>query len=173
MPSGAGNYSRAPLPVGTIRMRERARGHVCRFIKVRDNGPKASRWIPLARHWWEKNRGRVPPGKRVCHLDGDSLNDDPSNYGLLTPGDVIFIQLERDPAMALRNRKRCRAGTARSNRERAFARRLRELLPSKWYAVDVAARVVVNVPHRKRWQVYAAHGVALSLIHISEPTRPY
>lgn len=153
------DWSRAPMQVGTIRLRHKRGAKPCRMIKVRMDGPKPERWKEYARWWWEQNRGPVPAGKRVCHADGDTLNDAPDNLVLLTPGDVVFLAHERDPAMSRRNRRQASRATAQSNRERAACRRLREWLPSKWYPVDVAARVIHNTPFRKRWQCYAAHGL--------------
>ena len=153
------DWSRASLPVGTVRIRARKARVFVRFIKVSDVGPRKDQWTEFARWWWERNRGAVPDGKRVCHADGDTLNDDPANLVLLTPGDVVFLAHDRDPAMSRRNYARCRVATAVSNRERAACRRLREWLPSLWYPVDLARRVVHIAPVRKRWQVYRAFGV--------------
>lgn len=151
------DWSRDPLPVGTIRMRRKNGG--VRVIKIRMDGPRSRRWIQYARWWWEKNRGPVPAGKWVCHVDGNSLNDDPSNYALLTPGDVVFMAHDRDPKMSARNYAKASAATAYMNRQRALCRRMRgELNPRSWYAVDARKRLIYNLPKKKRWQVYAAFG---------------
>lgn len=156
-------YSRASLPLGTVRVRTH-NGKPTRFIKVSMDGRPQDRWTEFARHWWEANRGPVPAGKRVCHEDGDTLNDDPSNLVLLTPGDVVFLAHERDPRMSRRNRVACGKATAAANRERAVCRRLREWLPSKWYPVDLANRVIHNVPVRKRWEAYRAADPSLAAV---------
>src|SRR5258706_866663 len=147
------------VPVGTISIRKASSGVKVRMIKVRDGGPISGRWIDFARFWWLENRGPVPDGKRVCHLDGNTLNDDPSNFGLLTPGDVIFLAHERDPKMSERNRRNCSDATAEMNRMRGLIGRATGWLPSLWYAVDFARKLIHNEPHRERWRVYQAAGV--------------
>ena len=129
-------------------------GHSTRFIKVRLDGPRKDQWKEYARWWWEQNRGPVPMGKRVCHADGNTMNDAPENLVLLTPGDVVFLAHDRDPAMSRLNFASMRKGAAESNRDRAAGRRMREWLPTCWYGVDVSRRLIVNAPVRKRWLVY-------------------
>jgi hypothetical protein len=158
----AKNWSREALPIGTVRIRQRGKGPRVRMIKVRDDGPSGSRWMQYARWWWLQNRGPVPAGKRVCHLDGDTLNDDPSNYRLLTAGDVVFMAHDRDPEMSRKNYAACRAATSEHNRLRARLRRMREWLPTRWYPVDLRAGVIVNQPRRQEWQAYQLAGVDVS-----------
>lgn len=150
---GKHNWSKEKLPLGTVRIRKK-NGKRWRMIKARHGGPISGRWVGLARHWWENNRGPVPDGMRVCHEDGDSLNDDPSNYVLLTAGDVVFVAHERDPEMSRRNYAACREATARMNREKAAIRRQKGWLDSRWYPVDQARRVIVNQPFKKAWMVH-------------------
>jgi len=139
------------LPVGSIVVRKQ-----CRFVKVRMTGPTQLRWMKFARWWWIHNRGPVPQGMRVGHLDGDSFNDHPANLALLTPGDIAFLAHDRDPAMSERNFAAMRKGVALFNREHAQFRRMTEWLRSKWYPVDIEARKIFNKPVRQRWQIYAA-----------------
>jgi len=146
-------HSRECLPVGAIVVR-RVKRRKMRYIKVRNSGPKQKRWRLYARWWWENNRGSVPDGKRVIHLDGDSMNDDPSNLDLGTPSDVAFLWHDRDPEGSERSYQLCGTATAASNRERAAIRRETSWLPSRWYPVEVATGAVVNSPVRRRWQVY-------------------
>jgi hypothetical protein len=148
------------LPIGTVRVRKRERRRVARMIKVREDGPVAGRWVEYARWWWETNRGPVPAGKRVCHANGDQLDDSPSNLVLLSADDVLMLAAERDPTMLTRNAANVAKAARRHNVERAMFRRLREWLPSKWYPVDFARRVIVNTPFAERWQVYQANGIA-------------
>jgi len=75
-------WSKEKLPVGTVRIRKHSKRVRARMIKIRDDGPKGRRWITWARWWWLNNRGPIPPGMRVTHRDGDSLNDDPDNLVL-------------------------------------------------------------------------------------------
>ncbi len=126
------------------------------------DGPQQHRWMKLARFWWLYHHGHVPEGKRVGHLDGDTTNDDPHNYALMTPGDVITLHHMNNPKWSERAHRAAAKGAARHNRERAAVHRLRHWLPTHWYAVDRARGQVLNVPHRERWQVYMAHGCTLS-----------
>jgi hypothetical protein len=153
-------YSRAEAPLGAVRERDAGNGQLVRMVKVRMDGPTGLRWIPYAKWWWERNRGPVPKGKRVCHADGVLLNDAPENLVLLTPGEVFRLYHRLDPAMSRRNRAACGRSAARRNREAARRRRLTTWLPSQWYAVDLWRRAIVNRPRRKRWMVYADHGFA-------------
>lgn len=65
------------LPVGTITIRVDSRsGNPYHLIKIAE--PKS--WQYLSRHVWEATRGRtVLPGFVIYHLDGISLNDEPTN----------------------------------------------------------------------------------------------
>ena len=147
-------YSRAKLPVGTVRIRK-AKRHKIRMIKVREDGPKQRHWVYLARHWWLANRGPIPPGMRVVHADGDTLNDDPANYVLASAGDVLWLAEERwYPGLYERKRRALAAATARCNRDRARVGRALRFMPSRWYPVDLRARLVVNQPLRSRAAIY-------------------
>lgn len=157
-------YSREKLPVGTVKVRTRGRRrYKVRMIKIRLDGLKSRRWINYARWWWEKNRGPIPAGFRVCHLDGDSMNDDPGNLGLLTPGDVVYLFHERDPEGSRRNYEKCRAGTAEWNRIRGRINRLFNWLPTMWYPVFPERGVICNDPYRSRRLLLIAWGVDLPL----------
>ncbi len=153
------NWSRRAAPIGTIRVRdELGRSPAVRYIKVRMDGPKQARWMEFARHFWEQLNGRVPPGKKVIHLDGNTLNDAVDNLALGDPGDSAFIWHDNNPAKSARNYAACRRGTIRSNIERARIHRDTSILESKWYPVDPIRQIVHMQPFRKRWQVYAAFG---------------
>ena len=157
---GHHNWSKACLPIGTIRIRTRREGrrtHSVRFIKVRVGGSKSSQWIPLARRTWELAYGPVPAGMRVCHMDGNTLNDDPANYGLLTAGEIIKLYHRLDPVMSEENRRggRRRELVADHNRLRGRILRATSFLPTRWYAVNVRDRVIHNRPFRSRRQLLA------------------
>lgn len=155
---GNTHYDRDPKPLGAVSRRRRKKC-VTRFVKVRMDGPISGRWIPFALWWWRTHRGPVPAGYRVAHLDGNTLNDDPSNFGLVTPGDVLFIAGERRPEMWEINRRRCSAATSQFNRDRAAIRRARELLPSCWYVLSREQRWLLNRPRRSRHQALLAAGI--------------
>lgn len=141
------------VPVGTIVIRRHNKSRA-RYVKVRMRGRQNERWRPYARWWWEQHRGPVPEGKRVLHADGDTLNDDPSNLILGTADDVLMLSRDWDPGLDDRNRINCARGAAESNRVRAMGRRIREWLPSRWYAVDHAGQIVVNDPKKKRAAIW-------------------
>lgn len=125
-------------------------------------GPPARRWERLALHWWRTNKGPVEGGKRVAHMDGDTMNDDPANYGLVDAGDILFLAGLRDPGMLERNRRSCGRGAAAFNSMRARIRRLSAWNMNRWYVADLARRVIFNVPHKEGWQAYASRGVPVS-----------
>lgn len=155
---GHQDWSKERLPVGTVRIRTRQRGQLqVRMIKIRDGGPRSRQWVNFARWWWEHNRGPIPPGKRVAHRDGDSLNDDPANLVLCSPGDVVYLWHDRDPKGSAANYRKLRPATAKHNRLRARVRRAVAWLPTRWYAVDTQRRIVVNDPRRVKGAVLAAH----------------
>jgi len=155
------DYSRAEAPLGTVRERDAGNGQRVRMVKVRMDGPVGRRWVQYARWWWERNRGPVPAGRRVCHADGDLMNDDPENLVLLTPGEVFNLYHRLDPEMSRRNHAACGRAAAARNAEAARVRRQTSWLPCRWYAVDLGRRVIFDgVPRRKRWMVYHDHGFA-------------
>lgn len=152
-------HSRDALPIGAVVVRRRRRpGHAkplkVRFIKVRNSGPPAKRWMRYARWWWLQNQGPIPNGMRVIHADGDSLNDDPSNYVLGEPADAAYLWHERDPSGSAENYRRCAEATREMNRARKSVRRAIGYVRTWWYPVDFTGRRVLNRAFRKRWMVY-------------------
>ena len=144
-------------PAGSVRIAKK-NGVKVRMIKIRTDGPPAKRWMRLARFWWLTHREAVPEGKRVGHFDLDSLNDDPANYALFTPGDVIASHHLENPEWSQRQHEKAAKGTAKSNRDRSEVFRALNFVRGRWYAVDRAKMIVINQPFKKRWQVYATHG---------------
>lgn len=145
-------HSVAEAPVGTIRSRRAKSGAMVAHIKVRMDGTQTQRWRPFARWWWERNRGPVPAGKCVIHLDGDSSNDAPENLAIGTTDDALFIchQTPGRNTSALRV-ERCQE----SNRIRSRVRRLRGALRHGWYVVDVEWRRIWNTGDHTRWDALA------------------
>lgn len=146
--------------IGAIKIRDND-GVKVRFVKVRNGGPIAGRWIRLARWTWEQVNGPVPPGKRVVHIDGNTLNDNLENYTLMTPGEVIKHYHRLRPKMSQRNRrgdKRLNA-VRQFNRESAAVKRALGWLPNYWYAVDHQLRIIHNTPFRSRRLLYLSRGV--------------
>lgn len=161
-------WSKDRLKLGVVRIRNRGT-HRVRMIKINDTGPISGRWVNYARWWWEQNRRPVPEGYRVAHLDGDTLNDAPANYGLLTGGEVALLHL-RNKKVAKRMRRRRKAAMARFNQEKGRVAFFRRATTQRWYPADVQKRVVYYVPRRTRNEVFepwlgairvAANGVIL------------
>lgn len=153
------------MPIGTVVVRKIMNyGKACfsRYIKVRNDGPKGRRWILYARFWWEKNRGLVPAGKIVVHLDGDSMNDDPKNLALGTTGTNLVLAHKRDPKWSERQHKRAAKGTGDCNREKGRVNRAKNYLKQYWYPVVDTMSVILNVPFRKRKRVLACFGADVS-----------
>jgi hypothetical protein len=80
-----GVAAREYVPIGTKRLRYRRnhRGRKIPYfwkIKARDKPyGRESNWISLAQHRWEEIHGPLPDGYAVVHIDGNRLNDEPSN----------------------------------------------------------------------------------------------
>jgi hypothetical protein len=152
---------RRALPLGTVVIRRggpKGSHGLIRYVKVKMKGGPQNRWMVYARHWWITNMGPVPDGKRVAHLDGDSMNDNPANFGLLSAADVVFLCHDRDPKMSEKNYRKLRAATSRFNRMMGEVRRWREWLPTRWYAVDHARRIIYVDHRRQRWQIFRDFG---------------
>lgn len=161
------DWSKDYLPVGTVRIRRRRRGrngvYEVRFIKAKFKGP--NRWIPLAKYTWEKMHGPIPAGKRVVHADGNTLNDNPANYKLMTAGEVICLYHRLDFEMSDLNRRgpKRRAAIAAHNKLRGQIRRATSWLPTRWYAIDRKAKLVINEPQRSRRRLASLFGVSIAV----------
>jgi len=93
-----------------------------RFIKVRDFGLPQTRWVPVARYFWELAYGPIPPGMSVVYADGDSMNDSLANYRLVTRAERLALQKKNNPKMIPMARRA--AGRAAKKRH-AAARHMR------------------------------------------------
>ena len=56
------------------------------FVKIGQN-----KWVQRNRYVWEQHFGKIPKGMFVIHLDGNFLNDDIGNLGLVTKSQSIYI----------------------------------------------------------------------------------
>lgn len=153
---------KATLPLGTIVIRKH-NGALGRFVKIRMNGLAGRRWMHYARWWWEKNRGPVPPGKIVLHMDGDQLNDDPKNFVVGTPGTKLVLVHKRDPEWSRWQHRRAARKCAEFNRDRGRINRANNFLKHWWYPVVDEMSVILNVPFRKRKRLLAGFGVDVSV----------
>lgn len=155
-----------PMPIGTVVIRRdtapSGRRICTRFVKVRNGGPPGRRWISYARGWWLKNRGPIPPGKRVLHKDGDCLNDEPSNFVLGTPGVKLVIAHKMDKTWSRDQHARAAAGCAELNRRNGRAFRAKHFLKNYWYPVVDEMSVILNIPFRKRKRLLGSFGVDVS-----------
>ena len=84
------------------------------------------------------------------HFDGDTLNDDPKNYRLLSAGDVAFMARQWDPTLDDRNARACGAAARERNVLSSRIDRFKRYFPNYWYAVDPQRRLVIAEPHRSR-----------------------
>jgi hypothetical protein len=149
------------LPLGTVVIRKH-NGALCRFVKTRMDGVTGRRWTHYARWWWEKNKGPVPPGKIVVHVDGDQLNDDPKNFKVGTPGTKLALVHQRDPEWSRWQHRRAARKCAAFNRDRGRINRASNFLKNWWYPVVDEMGVILNVPFRKRKRLLAGFGVDVS-----------
>lgn len=149
-------WSREPAPIGTVRIHRSGKSRI-RVVKVTHLGPQQNRWRPVALDWWLKNKGPVPEGLRVVHLNGDTLDDRPENYGLLDAAGVIALYRRLDPRR-INPPSRLRA-IREHNRMRGLLNRQHRWLPTRWYVVDLERRVVINEPRRQRWEAYRDAGL--------------
>ena len=151
LPTEPTRFPHARQPLGTVKVAPNGtrRDRFHREIKVsNEKGGKC--WKHYARWWWETHRGPVPAGKLVLHRDGNTMNDDPSNFVLGTHADQAFINHDADPEMSERNYRAMRAGTARANRLRALQFRRENYLRFQWYPVDHGTRQIHNTPMRSK-----------------------
>lgn len=152
------------LPVGAIVIRSHHRGYRRRLIKVRMDGPPEQRFMVYARWWWEQHRGPIPKGKIVLHLDGNHLNDAPDNLALGTPADNAAIWHFANPDASRAAYVRAATATAATNRLRARIARIAHWLPTRWYPVDHANRLIYNEPRKHRWMIYEAFGIDVEAV---------
>jgi hypothetical protein len=152
-------YSRAEAALHEIRLRDAGNGQRVRMIKIRMDGATGLRWIHYGRWLWEREHGPLPAGKRVCHADGDLLNDAMGNLVALGPGEVFNLYHRLDPEMSKSNHAACGRSAAKRNVEQAVERRAIRLLPASWYAVDFDRRLIHDRPRRNRWVIYRDLGL--------------
>jgi len=123
-----GNAARKYRAVGTIQVRgdhatrrQRRGGRrpakpkrvYRRWIKVRDDGPPVRRWQVYARWLWEQANGPLPAGLLIIHLDGDSMNDDPSNHAPATRAQSLALLRKLRPDVEKLRRRKCAAAMRR------------------------------------------------------------
>jgi hypothetical protein len=122
-------------------------------------------WQRLSRWTWEQTHGPVPKGFVVAHLDGNTMHDDPANYGLRTPGQIAQIAHAIDPEMSRRNRQKISAVTSLRNKLAAQIARRTHNFPcgdGSWYLVDLHRQQILDRRFRSRRQAFAAQGIAIS-----------
>lgn len=149
-------HDRSSKPIGSTRIADH-RGTPRREIKVQHSRDRSG-WALYARWWWLKNKGPIPPGHRVFHVDGNSLNDDPSNLALGRFADGIHAKAMENPEWWTKHVHKLRAGCVEHNKLRGEIKRARSWNPSQWYPVDLAKRLIINAPAKKATRVYAAFG---------------
>ena len=79
------------FPVGSITTWS-FRGHPRRYIRT---SLDRKGWRPVSQVIWEKLHGPIPKGHIVVYIDGDNMNDDPSNYRLVSRAEMARNALNR------------------------------------------------------------------------------
>lgn len=110
-----GQPSTRTKEVGCIKIRTDKNGAQRRWIKVSNQGPRTGWWKIYASWLWEKERGEIPNGLFIHHIDGNSLNDQISNYALTTRS--AHMRLHASQLLASRRRDSAKPGSGyvRSN----------------------------------------------------------
>lgn len=107
-------------------------------VKVSHHGHWRNRWAPLSHHVWEREtKSRVPPGYKLYHRDGDSLNDSVDNL-VMARGTPFALLCRRDLEIEQRRRLKQKAAVKRSNRRRheeLQAARKALFSPEAWYVI--------------------------------------
>lgn len=75
-----GQKSTTKKPIGFITIRSDKNGKKRRWIKTGE----PNKWTIYSQWNWVNHNGAIPEGYMVHHADGNSLNDDVSNYKLVT-----------------------------------------------------------------------------------------
>lgn len=119
-------------------------GRRYRAIKVLDDRQQPV-WKPYANHVYAAHHGPIPPGRRVIHADGNSLNDDPQNLILGTAADTLFVALEQPDVEARRVKKLAKVN-AKRNHEVAALNRAFRILRREWYLVIHPKRFIRVLP---------------------------
>ena len=73
------------LPFGAVTIRNDKAGSARAWVKTPDG------WLPRSQAVYIAKHGAIPEGHVVHHIDGDSLNDRPSNLMAVTPADHARI----------------------------------------------------------------------------------
>lgn len=153
--------SKVELPLGAIVVRMK-NGVRARFVKIRMDGRSGRRWVQYGKWWWEKNKGPVPKGTLVLHADGDTMNDDPGNFLLGTPGTKLVLAHKRSEKWSRDQHARAAAACGDWNRKNGRINRAKNFLKDYWYPTVESMGVILNVPFRKRKRLLASFGSDVS-----------
>jgi len=78
-------------PVGTIKIINKKGQGMRNWIKIQETPAK---WMLYARYIWEKHNGKIPKGYVIHHIDGNPINDEPSNLKAMLPKDHISMHMK-------------------------------------------------------------------------------
>lgn len=109
------------------------KGKSRRWIKVKDDGRLQDRWIPYARHLWEKHYGPVPKDLLVVHKDGNQMHDVIDNLILVDRRRHISRTCHSDPEVSARARKRAGISCKRNTPARRLLRSQRAGEAQAWH----------------------------------------
>ena len=148
------NYSARIFPIGSICVHTRktanGRKSIRRTIKVASN-----KWCLYAKWLWEQTNGPVPPGMRVAHKDGDTMNDAPDNLILATADDILAMAQIKNPRAFDRGHILAGKTSIEAHHWRSIGFRMRNWVKRMFYPVDFEKRRIWNLPFIIKHDLYA------------------
>lgn len=136
-------------PVGSIKIHNDNCGKKFRWIKVQETGKQSEKYMPYARWLWIQERGDLPAGKFIVHVDGDTLNDDLGNLRAVTRAGHLKLQMQRDPEMV----KKARDASSKAAKKRHAQYRKRH--GNARIRADVERRISKERAGKEREQMLA------------------
>jgi hypothetical protein len=73
--------------LGSFSLKKR-KGNPRRYIKIMVG--EQPKWVLYSKYLWEKTHGKIPLGYTLLYKDGDILNDEISNLGLVSISDMLL-----------------------------------------------------------------------------------
>jgi hypothetical protein len=132
----------------------------CQYVKVTTGQTRFHlNWKPVAVVAWEKHIGPVPAGKVIYHLNGDPFDHRIENLAAGTFSDRARNWIRNNPEENNAKLARMIVGAKRARKARTLGSHVLGFVPTYWYAVDHAAKTIINVPCRDKWRVYVAAGI--------------
>lgn len=132
----------------------------CQYVKVTTGQIRFHlNWKPVAVVVWEKERGPVPAGKVIYHINGDPFDHRIENLAAGTFSDRARNWIRNNPEENKAKLQRMIVGAKRARKAKTLGSHVLGFVPTYFYPVDHAAKTILNVPCRDRWRVYVAAGI--------------